>query len=105
MWSEVFAADGADEEGTLQRLKALRRELLDAKIVEHHGHIVKTIGDGMVVEFPSVVDAVCCRRGTVLRAAAEMRDDFVFAGRRSPQSAASRRWLQLQRCQRRSSGV
>jgi adenylate cyclase len=37
---------GADEEGTLDRVKALRRELLDPKIAEHHGHIVKTIGHG-----------------------------------------------------------
>jgi adenylate cyclase len=51
---------GADEEGTHERLKALRRELLDPKIAEHHGRIVKTTGDGMLVEFPSVVDAVRC---------------------------------------------
>jgi TolB-like protein/class 3 adenylate cyclase len=51
---------GADEEGTHERLKALRRELLDPKIAEHHGRIVKTTGDGLLVEFPSVVDAVRC---------------------------------------------
>jgi adenylate cyclase len=51
---------GADEEGTLERLKALRRELLDPQIVEHHGRVVKTTGDGMMVEFASVVDAVRC---------------------------------------------
>src|ERR1700722_13655187 len=51
---------GADEEGTLERLKALRRELVDPKIAEHRGRIVKTTGDGMLVEFPSVVDAVRC---------------------------------------------
>jgi TolB-like protein len=51
---------GADEEGTLERLKALRRELLDPKIVEHHGRIVKTTGDGLLVEFASVVDALRC---------------------------------------------
>ncbi len=51
---------GTDEEGTLERLKALRRELLDPKIAEHHGRIVKTTGDGMLVEFASVVDAVRC---------------------------------------------
>jgi adenylate cyclase len=50
----------ADEEGTLERLKALRRELLDPKIAEHHGRIVKTTGDGLLVEFASVVDAVRC---------------------------------------------
>jgi adenylate cyclase len=51
---------GADEEGTLDRLKAHRRELVDPKIKEHRGRIVKTTGDGMLAEFPSVVDAVRC---------------------------------------------
>ncbi len=51
---------GADEEGTLERLKGLRRELLDPKIAEHRGRIVKTTGDGLLVEFASVVDAVRC---------------------------------------------
>jgi TolB-like protein len=51
---------GADEEGTLERLKALRREFLDPKMGEHHGRIVKTTGDGLLVEFASVVDAVHC---------------------------------------------
>ena len=51
---------GADEEGTLERLNALRRELLDPKIAEHRGRIVKTTGDGLLVEFASVVDAVRC---------------------------------------------
>jgi adenylate cyclase len=50
---------GADEEGTLERLKALRRELLDPKIAEHRGRLVKTTGDGLLVEFGSVVDALC----------------------------------------------
>ena len=50
----------ADEEGTLERLKALRRELVDPKIAEHKGRIVKTTGDGLLVEFASVVDAVRC---------------------------------------------
>src|SRR5258708_1663265 len=51
---------GANEEGTLDRLKAHRRELIDPKIAEHRGRIVKTTGDGMLVEFASVVDAVRC---------------------------------------------
>jgi adenylate cyclase len=51
---------GADEEGTLARLKALRAELIDPAIAEHHGRIVKTAGDGMLVEFASVVDALRC---------------------------------------------
>jgi TolB-like protein/class 3 adenylate cyclase len=51
---------GADEEGTHERLKALRREVVDPKIAEHRGRIVKTTGDGLLVEFASVVDAVRC---------------------------------------------
>ncbi len=51
---------GADEEGTLAQMKTHRRELVDPKIAEHRGRIVKTTGDGMLVEFPSVVDAVRC---------------------------------------------
>jgi adenylate cyclase len=51
---------GEDEEGTLAALQAIRRELGDPKIAEHHGRIVKTTGDGLLVEFASVVDAVRC---------------------------------------------
>jgi hypothetical protein len=51
---------GTDEEGTLERLKSHRRELIDPKITEHRGRIVKTMGDGLLAEFPSVVDAVRC---------------------------------------------
>src|ERR1700738_4193474 len=51
---------GADEEGTLAPLKVLRREVADPKIKEHRGRIVKTTGDGLLVEFASVVDAVRC---------------------------------------------
>jgi len=49
---------GVDEEGTLARLNALRRELLHPKIAEYNGRIVKTTGDGTLIEFPSAVDAV-----------------------------------------------
>jgi adenylate cyclase len=66
--SAILAADiagysrliGLDEEGTLARLKALRRSLIDPKIAEHRGRIVKTMGDGLLVQFGSVVDAVRC---------------------------------------------
>jgi adenylate cyclase len=62
---------GMDEEGTLRQLKAHRKALVDPKIVEHRGRIVKTTGDGMLVEFVSVVDAVRCavdvQRGMVER--------------------------------------
>src|SRR5205823_9779694 len=51
---------GADEEGTHERLKAHHRQLVEPKTREHRGRIVKTTGDGMLVEFPSVVDAVRC---------------------------------------------
>jgi len=50
----------ADEEGTLGRLKALRAEIIDPLITSHHGRIVKTTGDGLLVEFASVVDALRC---------------------------------------------
>jgi class 3 adenylate cyclase len=64
----IFAADvagysrltGADEEGTIARLRELRRELIDPAIAEHRGRIVKTTGDGILIEFASVVDAVRC---------------------------------------------
>jgi TolB-like protein len=51
---------GIDEEGTLASLKAHRRDLVDPKIAEHRGRIVKTTGDGALVEFGSAVDAVRC---------------------------------------------
>ena len=64
----VLAADiaaysrlmGADEEGTLAQLKVCRKTLVDPKIAEHRGRIVKTTGDGMLVEFASAVDAARC---------------------------------------------
>src|SRR6266566_1879818 len=71
---------GADEEGTLERLKALRRELLDPKIAEHRGRIVNTTGDGMLVEFPSVVDAVRC--GVAVQQAMPERNTSVAADSR-----------------------
>ena len=51
---------GSDEEGTLAQLKAHRRALVDPKIAEHRGRIVKTTGDGVLVEFASGVDALRC---------------------------------------------
>jgi len=51
---------GMDEEGTHAQLKTYRRELIDPKIAEYRGRVVKTTGDGMLVEFPSVVDTVRC---------------------------------------------
>src|SRR6202049_558884 len=51
---------GADEEGTLATLKTHRRELIDPLISQHRGRIFKTTGDGLLIEFASVVDAVRC---------------------------------------------
>jgi adenylate cyclase len=87
----IFAGDIAgysrlmsvDEEGTLRQLKAHRKELVDPRITEHRGRIVKTTGDGLLVEFVSVVDAVRCavdiQRGMADRNAdvpAERRIEF-----------------------------
>src|SRR5215831_11785946 len=76
--SAILAADvagysrlmGADEEGTHERLKAHLRELVEPKITEHRGRIVKNTGDGFLAEFQSVVDAVRCA-GEVQRGMAE----------------------------------
>src|SRR6201987_490466 len=78
----IFAADvagysrlmGVDEEGTHERLRGHLRDLINPKIEEHRGRIVKNTGDGFLAEFPSVVDAVRCaveiQRGMVERNAA-----------------------------------
>src|SRR5438477_5414920 len=74
---------GQDEAGTLARLKTLRRELIDPEVVGHKGRIVKTTGDGLLIEFPSVVEAVACavavQRGMAERnveIAADQRIEF-----------------------------
>jgi len=71
---------GADEEATLAALKAIRRELSDPKVNEHHGRIVKTTGDGLLIEFSSVVDAVRCAV-EVQRAMAERNTEVPEARR------------------------
>ena len=62
---------GADEEGTLARLRALRSDLIDPTIAARHGRVVKRTGDGIIIEFRSVVDAVRCaievQRGMIER--------------------------------------
>ncbi len=65
---------GIDEEGTLAQLKALRTTLFDPKVVEHHGRVVKNTGDGALVEFASVVDAVRCA-DEIQRGVAEQNTD------------------------------
>ena len=65
---------GIDEEGTLAQLKALRKTLFDPKIAQHHGRIVKNTGDGALVEFASVVDAVRCA-DEIQRGLAEQNTD------------------------------
>jgi adenylate cyclase len=60
MWRGYSRLMGADEEGTHERLKAHLRELVDPKIKEHRGRTVKNTGDGLLAEFPSVVEAVRC---------------------------------------------
>ena len=68
---------GADEEGTHERVKAHLREVVDPKISEHHGRIVKTTGDGVLAEFASVVDAV--------RSAAEIQHAMIGRDRDLPE--------------------
>src|SRR5512143_1475733 len=75
---------GVDEEGTLAALKACRRELIDPKIAEHRGRIVKTTGDGALAEFVSAVDAARCaleiQRAMAIRNAVGPKDKRVEAG-------------------------
>ncbi len=71
---------GVDEAGTLERLKALRKDLFAPKIAEHNGRIVKLMGDGALVEFASVVDAVQC--AVALQRALTGRRDETPADRR-----------------------
>src|SRR5881275_905234 len=85
----IFAGDvagysrlmGRDEAGTLARLNALRRELIDPQVREHKGRIVKTAGDGILIEFPSVVEAVACalavQQGMAERNAATAQDQRI----------------------------
>jgi adenylate cyclase len=71
---------GADEEGTLNRLRSIRAELIDPKITEHRGRIVKTTGDGLLVEFGSVVDALRC--ASEWQASMAERNSAVLSGDR-----------------------
>jgi len=88
----IQPADGEDEESTLARLKAHRRELIEPKTVEHHGRIVKTTGDGLLIEFPSVVEAVSCALA-VQQAMAELNAET--RRRSSVPSASASTWATL----------
>ena len=83
---------GADEEGTLAALKALRRELFDPKIREHRGRIVKTTGDGLLTEFASVVDAVRCAVEVQREMAERNADVPPGSPHRTPHGDQSRRY-------------
>ena len=72
---------GDDEEGTLNQLRSIRADVIDPKISEHRGRIVKTTGDGLLVEFTSVVDA--------LRCASEIQSAMAEVMRTSPPKNAS----------------
>jgi adenylate cyclase len=72
-----------DEEGTLAALKAVRRNLVDPTIAAHRGRIVRTMGDGLLVEFSSVVDAVRC----AVKLQSEMPQHI--------DETSARRWIQL----------
>src|SRR5215470_5806871 len=71
---------GADEGGTLQALKTIRAELIDPTIATHNGRLVKTTGDGLLVEFGSVVDALRC--ATEVQAGMAERNETVPADKR-----------------------
>jgi len=75
---------GQDEAGTLARLRAHRRELIDPEIAKHKGRIVKTTGDGLLIEFPSVVEAVACavavQRGMAERMRGHPRNRGSYSG-------------------------
>jgi len=87
--SAILAADvagysrliGEDEEGTLNRLRSLRTDVIDPKISEHRGRVFKTTGDGLLVEFTSVVGA--------LRCASEIQTAMAELMPRSPPTNAS----------------
>ena len=80
---------GADESGTLQALRAIRAELIDPTLAAHNGRLVKTTGDGLLVEFGSVVDALCC--ATEMQAGMAERN----AGMGHSIGLLGRRWCHL----------
>ena len=89
---------GTDEEGTHERLKTLLRQLVNPKIKEHRGRIVKNTGDGMLVEFGSVVDAVRC--GVEIQRAMVERNSDTPEGRRISFRIGIKPWRRDRRARR-----
>jgi tetratricopeptide (TPR) repeat protein len=97
----VLAADvvgfsrlaGADEDRTLARLRALRSDLIDPTMAVHHGRVVKRTGDGILVEFRSVVDAVRC--AIEVQNGMEAEGHIVEALRLSPRDIMAYHWMFL----------
>src|SRR5215813_9307903 len=87
---------GSDEAGTLERLGATRAEVIDPAIATHHGRLVKTTGDGLLVEFSSVVDA--------LRCATEMQAGMAGRNAGAPERAPHRISDRAQRRRQRGRG-
>jgi adenylate cyclase len=84
---------GLDEAGTLSRLNALRRELIDPTMTAHAGRIVKLMGDGALVEFASAMDAVTCAIGNVISSQAP-QTRHECAGSFASEIAASKKTAQ-----------
>ena len=108
----IFAADvvgysrlmGKDEEGTLRALNAHLEELIEPLISSHNGRIVKTTGDGLLIEFPSVVDAMHCavafQTGMAERTADEPQNRLSHRNQYRGRDRSRRRRVR-RRCQRR----
>jgi adenylate cyclase len=83
---------GSDEERTLARLRGLRSDLIDPAIAAHHGRVVKRTGDGVLIEFRSVVDAVRCaievQNGMVERNAGLPNEKFIDLGEKELKNIA-----------------
>jgi len=89
---------GLDEEGTLDRLRKLRGELINPAVSLYRGRVVKTTGDGLLIEFPSVVDAVRCALDVQRGVKSRKRRVATRAPNRIPRG--NKRW----RCGRRWRG-
>ena len=88
---------GDHEEGTLNRLRSIRADVIDPKISEHRGRIVKTTGDGLLVEFTSVVDALRC--ATEIQSTMAERNADIAAEKRARVVPPCRHWRSLSEAQ------